>query len=184
MGRVDIELLAKHAHEDPEVQHWAAQLLTQGVSEATRRRRRRQKLQELMSDDGEDCYFSVHMIRQRHPRLFFEELARFGISHASPSVPMTPGQGAPKFSEFLVNRLEVMLEEETEKPQTEAREEFTELEKTDARAVFLHKAQQRFLDGLDDGVDYEAIDNDPALDDYRQLEQDAQDAYFQSDFES
>jgi len=184
MARKDIELLAQHGHEDAEVQHWVAQLLTVGLSEATRRRRRRQKLQQLISDDSEDSYFSVHMIRQRHPQLFYEELGRFGISHASPSAPMTPGHGAPKFSEFLVNRLEVMLEEETATQQTEARVEFTELEKADARAVFLHKAQQRFLDGLDNGVDYEAIDNDPALDDHKQLGQDAEDAYFESDVES
>jgi hypothetical protein len=50
--------------------------------------------------------------------------------------------------------------------------------KEEAEQVWRETMTLRFLEGRDEDADYESIDNSEEYDDYRQIERDAQDAYF------
>lgn len=53
--------------------------------------------------------------------------------------------------------------------------------KEEAEQVWRETMTLRFLEGLDADVDYDAIDNNEDYDDYKQIEMDAQDAYFDAE---
>lgn len=79
-------------------------------------------------------------------------------------------------------------EEEDDDDNEEAKEgendstETDELSIDDRRAQLIELMSQRFLDGCDDNdVDYAAIDADERLDDFEQIQRDAEDQYFDSD---
>lgn len=53
--------------------------------------------------------------------------------------------------------------------------------KEEAEQVWRETMTLRFLEGRDDDVDYNDIDNNEEYDDYQQIERDAQDAYFDAE---
>jgi hypothetical protein len=53
--------------------------------------------------------------------------------------------------------------------------------KEEAEQVWRETMTLRFLEGRDEDADYESIDNSEEYDDYRQIERDAQDAYFDAE---
>lgn len=53
--------------------------------------------------------------------------------------------------------------------------------KEEAEQVWCETMTLRFMEGRDDDVDYNAIDNNEEYDDHKQIEMDAQDAYFDAE---
>ncbi|KAL1920864.1 uncharacterized protein VTP21DRAFT_11499 [Calcarisporiella thermophila] len=69
------------------------------------------------------------------------------------------------------------LSKESGREFAEEEKELTAEERDDLRREFVRIMEENFLDGKDE-FDYDAIDNDPSLDDYDQMERDLQDVYF------
>lgn len=94
---------------------------------------------------------------------------------------------AQYLDKYELNHAQSEQEEEEEEEQQDHDfienpiEEISEIQKEAEYEEFKTIMKQRFLDGLDKDMDYNFIDNNESLDDLKQINQDAQDKYFDED---
>ncbi|KAI9993768.1 hypothetical protein PInf_016288 [Phytophthora infestans] len=166
-----------------------------------RRYRRLRQLLEASSD--EDHYFSDGMMQQRSPALFHFYLGQYlGLNKSAPPSKVSEVQTLSSFLMDTCQRSEMetrrVAEQETwgnficgrkagaestgeveEEEEEEEEEEPTLYSIDERREQLIEIMSSRFLNGEDGAyVDYAEIDADEALDDFDEMQRDAEDRYF------
>ncbi|TDH72846.1 hypothetical protein CCR75_000570 [Bremia lactucae] len=180
-----------------------------GSSVVVKNRRYRRLKQLLKSTTEDDHYFSDRMMQQRNPALFHFYLGQYlGLHEDTTSAMEREGQ---QFSSFLLDtcqrkemevrrlkeqkmwesfnavnerqeqkRIEKLYEDDIVEEEEE--EDTTLLSVDERRQQLIDIMSLNFLAGNDSCyVSYEAIDADESLDDYDEINRDAEDKYFAED---
>ncbi|KAG0637338.1 coiled-coil domain-containing protein-domain-containing protein [Tuber brumale] len=146
-------------------------------------RNRRQSLNYISKNSS--AYFSSPDLELADP-LLYDRLIRH---YQTPSEREAEGRskGWSGILEADITRSEAKVEALRENPQetlesrAETNQGQTVSSKEEAEQVWRETMTLRFLEGRDEEVDYAAIDGNEEYDDYRQIERDAQDAYFDAE---